>query len=93
MPAASADSVARLLVDQFYKDPSLENDKYADLTIFHKGRYQTQCKAHKLVLCTQSEFFDKMCSGGSKVSLRALASHLPHHLLNLDRKLERIRSP
>lgn len=42
----------------------LESGKYSDLTITVNER---KWKVHKSVLCTQSEYFDKMCDGGFKV--------------------------
>lgn len=42
----------------------LMEEKYADLTIRCGGR---DFKAHRAIVCTQSAFFDKACSGGFKV--------------------------
>lgn len=43
----------------------LESGKYSDLTLKCVSR---NWKAHKSVLCIQSDFFAKACDGGFKVS-------------------------
>lgn len=43
----------------------LESGKYSDLTLKCGSR---NWKAHKSVLCIQSDFFAKACDGGFKVS-------------------------
>ena len=43
----------------------LRSGKFSDFTIICKNR---QFKAHKVILCAESGFFDKCCEGNFSVS-------------------------
>jgi hypothetical protein len=53
-----------------HKDSLLRSEKYADLTI-RSGDHVWL--AHKAIICSQCEFFDRACTGGFRASL----SHSP----------------
>jgi hypothetical protein len=53
-----------------HKDSLLRSEKYADLTIKSQDRVWL---AHKAIICSQCEFFDRACTGGFRASL----SHSP----------------
>lgn len=51
----------------------LEDGKFSDLTIVCGDR---TFKAHRIVVCAQSEFFDVACSSLFKVRLQWVFSHI-----------------
>lgn len=59
-PAKKADRLQRATMSypHFYKD-----DEYSDITIKFSGR---EVPCHKMVICTQSEYFKKLCGKGSQ---------------------------
>jgi len=57
----------------------LESGKYTDLTVKVNER---KWKVHKAVLCTQSDFFAKLCDSGFKVC-RALPYAVVHRLTHV----------